>query len=95
MIPLLFRNQTARESILLGQLKKETFTSSDAGLLQDFVSKLVGTVKVKSSLEEITSATQFKSRSALLFLFIVLQKCVYFVFSKTAGMGISVWNGKS
>lgn len=35
-------------------------------------------LKVKASLEEITSATQFKARSALLFLFIVLQECVCF-----------------
>lgn len=36
---------------------------------------------------EIPSATRFKARSALLFLFIVLQECVYFVITRDS------WDG--
>lgn len=75
-----------------GAVSKETFTGSDANLFQGVVSKLVGNVQVESMWEdskvEIPSATQFKARSALLFLFIVLQECVYFVITRDS------WDGQ-
>lgn len=41
----------------------------------------------EDSKAEISSATQFKARSALLFLFIVLQECIYFVIRRDS------WDG--
>lgn len=69
-----------------GTILKETLTGSDTSLFQGVVSKLVGNVQVESMQEdskvEIPSATQFKERSALLFLFVILQECVYFVITR-------------